>query len=274
MSATVSVRNPVVAGQFYPGLKNSLLEEVRGLLPEHCEKEDAKGILSPHAGYSYSGAVAAAVLSSIKTKGRYLILGPNHTGLGEAFGLSTDRVWKTPLGEVEVDQDLSEALIRKCPYIKRDGLSHSREHSIEVQLPFLQVVNPGFKFVPIVVSYQSLDIYREVGRCIAESILDLGVEKDTAIIASSDMTHYESSEDARKKDTVAIDAILSLDEKKLIDSVARLDISMCGYAPAAIMIFAAKKLGAKKAKLIKYQTSGDVTGDNSSVVGYAGIVIY
>jgi MEMO1 family protein len=168
---------------------------------------------------------------------------------------------------------LADAIIKNCGYIKSDSLSHQHEHSIEVQLPFLQILQKDFKIVPITVSHADLNIYKEVGKAIAGSIRALKIEKEITIIASSDMTHYESHENAKKKDSIAIDAILELDETKLVKRVLELDITMCGYAPAAIMIVAAKELGARRAKVVRYQTSGEASGDYSSVVGYAGLII-
>ncbi|MFH0764233.1 MAG: AmmeMemoRadiSam system protein B [Candidatus Omnitrophota bacterium] len=266
-------RNPVVAGQFYSGSKNALLKEVAGLVPEGMAREDAIGVVSPHAGYIYSGEVAAGVLGSIKPKAAYIILGPNHTGSGCRFALSPARIWKTPLGDVETDERLNLEIKKNCPLIKDDGLSHSHEHSIEVQLPILQYLNKNFKFVPIVISYAGLDVYRQIGKALAKSIKDLKLEKDITIIASSDMTHYEPQEIAKSKDSAAIEAILKLDEGELFERVSSMHITMCGYGPALIMIAASKALGAKKARLVKYATSGDVSGDYSSVVGYAGIII-
>lgn len=267
------IRNPAVAGQFYPGPKDVLLKELKTLIGNAAAKVDAIGVVSPHAGYMYSGVVAGSVFSSIKPRSTYIILGPNHTGLGEKFGLSNSQSWKTPLGEVKVNKALADAIKKHSSHIEYDDLSHAHEHSIEVQLPFLQFIKKDFDFVPIAISYADPDVYMNIGKAIADSIIGLKLKHDVMIIASSDMTHYESQASAKKKDGVAIEAILKLDDAGLVDSVSRLDISMCGYAPVAIMIAAAKLLGAKDAKLIKYQTSGDVSGDYSSVVGYAGIVI-
>ena len=267
------IRNPVVAGQFYSLDEDALRSEVNALINPKAKREDAIGIVSPHAGYVYSGSVAGSVMSSIKPKKTYVILGPNHTGLGEILGLDKSDHWSTPLGNIEIDRALAGAIKNNCAHIKDDSLSHAHEHSIEVQLPFLQVLQNGLRIVPIVVSYADLDLYRDVGKAIAKSVKDLNMEKDVTIIASSDMTHYESHERAKKKDSIAIDAILALDEEMLIEKVSKLDITMCGYAPTAIMLVAAKALGAKKAHLVKYQTSGDVSGDYQSVVGYAGIII-
>ena len=267
------VRNPVVAGQFYSGEKGPLKREIEALIDLKAKKEDAIGVISPHAGYTYSGPVAASVLSAISTKKTYVILGPNHTGLGEMFALDTNDSWRTPLGDIKIDRALADAIKKNCKYIKDDPLAHAHEHSIEVQLPFLQALQKDFKIVPIVISYADLAIYRDIGKAIAKSIKDLKIEREVTIIASSDMTHYESHESAKKKDFIAIEAIIKLDEARLVEKVLELGITMCGYAPAAIMMVAAKGLGAKSARLVKYQTSGDTSGDYSSVVGYAGLII-
>ena len=268
------IRNPAVAGQFYSGSKESLIKEVGKLILASPEKkEDAIGVISPHAGYAYSGSVAGATLSSIKPKPIYVIMGPNHTGLGSPFSLSTSDLWATPLGNVTINKTLAEKILKNCSEITKDEFAHIQEHSIEVQLPILQILQENFTIVPIVISPGKIEQYRKIGQAIAKSIKELKLEKDVTIIASSDMTHYESQNSAQEKDSRAIDAILKLDEEALMERIEKFDITMCGYAPAAIMIAAAKSLGAKKAKLIKYQTSADVTGDYSSVVGYAGIVI-
>ena len=268
-----TIRSAVVAGHFYPGSRTSLLREVESLIDSKAKKRDAVGVVSPHAGYAYSGSVAGSVLSAIAPKGNYVILGPNHTGLGERFGLDTSHSWMTPLGEARLNRALADAIRKNSRSIKDDFLSHAHEHSIEVQIPFLQVLQENFEFVPITVSYADLDAYREAGKAIAKAVKDLALEKDVTIIASSDMTHYEPQEEAKKKDAIAIEAVLALDEKRLVERVAEMDITMCGFAPTAIMIVAAKELGAKSARLVRYQTSGDTSGDYSSVVGYAGIII-
>jgi MEMO1 family protein len=268
------IRNPAVAGQFYSGSKESLIKEVEKLIPASAEKkEDAIGVISPHAGYTYSGSVAALTLSSIKPKPIYIIMGPNHTGLGSPFSLSTSDSWATPLGNVTINKTLAEKILKNCPQISKDEFAHIQEHSIEVQLPILQILQENFTIVPIVISSGTIEQYRKIGQAIAKSIKELKLEKDVTIIASSDMTHYESQNSAQEKDARAIDTILKLDEEALLECIEKFDISMCGYAPAVIMMAAAKLLGAKRALLIKYQTSGDSSGDYSSVVGYAGIVI-
>lgn len=266
-------RRPAVAGQFYSGSDRSLSREVESLVDRNAPKEDAIGVLSPHAGYVYSGGVAGSVLSSIRPKETYIIIGPNHTGLGREFSMSKDR-WSTPLGEVAIDGRLAEEILKTSKYIKEDELAHLHEHSIEVQLPFLQVLQKDFKLVPIVASYSSPAAYKAIGSELAAAVKALGMEKDVTMIASSDMTHYESHEAAKKKDEEAISAILKLDEDELARRIEKYDISMCGYASACVMLSYSKKMGATKAMLVEYRTSGDASGDYSSVVGYAGIVVY
>lgn len=265
-------RRPVVAGQFYPGRSAQLKEEVVSLMRPTSKKRAAIGVVAPHAGYMYSGGVAGYVYASIKEiKPSAVIIGPNHTGFGAKFSLMSEEAWLTPLGEVKVDKGLASQILKNSKLIKEDKLAHASEHSVEVQLPFLQVLKPDIKFVPIVASYADADTLITVGKDIAKAIEASG--KETLIVASSDMTHYESHQQAKTKDEKAIDAILKLDEAELIRRVEKYNISMCGYAPTAIMLAAAKELGAKKAELVKYQTSGDTSGDFSSVVGYAGIIV-
>jgi AmmeMemoRadiSam system protein B len=265
------IRNAVVAGQFYPASASELKAMIETIVDEKAEKEEVIGLISPHAGYIYSGPVAGAVISKIKLKDTFIIMGPNHTGSGKPLSIMTEGKWKTPLGEVEIDSELGKKLLSSSDYLEEDKIAHLYEHSIEVQLPFLQYFKSDFKLVPIVLSFASGAIYEEIGREIAKAVKELG--KKVVIIASSDMTHYEPEESAQEKDNQAIEAILDLNEDELLRRVEELNISMCGYAPAVSLIVAAKELGATEAKLVKYQTSGDVTGDYSSVVGYAGIII-
>jgi AmmeMemoRadiSam system protein B len=267
------IRREAVAGQFYPGGQTSLLREVESLIDSKAPKSDAFGVVSPHAGYVYSGSVAGNVLSCLKNRENYIILGPNHTGLGEAFGVDPSDAWRTPLGDVALSDRLRKAILSASGLFKPDKLCHAHEHSIEVQIPFLQVLQQSFELVPIVIAQSDLGTYRELGAAIASAVRSLKLERKTTIIASSDMTHYEPHEEAKRKDSSAIEALMELDEERLLDSVSRLDISMCGVAPAAVMLVAAKALGARSGRLIRYQTSGDTSGDYSSVVGYAGIII-
>ncbi|MFH0731842.1 MAG: AmmeMemoRadiSam system protein B [Candidatus Omnitrophota bacterium] len=267
------IRLPQVAGQFYPGTESSLRQEVQRLLTIGASpaKEKALGIIAPHAGFMYSGAVAGHVYSAIQVPGTIFILGPNHTGIGKRFSLHKQGHWRTPLGDVEVDSEIAQQLLKSCKYLDDDTAAHTYEHCLETQLPFLQYIKSDFKIVPIVLSAYNSDAYRSLGEAIASVAKNL--KKDFLIIASSDMSHYEGQKDAQKKDKKAIDAILKLDELQLINCVEGLNITMCGYIPAAIMLIAAKLLGAKEARLVKYQTSADVTGDYNAVVGYAGVII-
>lgn len=269
------IRKPVVAGHFYPAGKDALRRAVAGLRPQTPADVtvNAIGIVSPHAGYPYSGPVAAAVRAAVAPRQTYIIMGPNHTGLGLPFGLSTATAWTTPLGDVPVDTALAEAIAADSRHIRYDDLCHAQEHSVEVQLPFLQSTQEGFRFVPLVLADAPLDTYREIGIELAAAVRKCGVEKDVMIIASSDMTHYEPEAAAVKKDRMAIDAVLALDEARLMGAITRHGISMCGYAPVCAMLAAARSLGATGARLIRYATSGEATGDHSSVVGYAGIAI-
>jgi len=264
-------RSPIVAGQFYPLGAAAIEKQISEFIEKAAVKTNALGIVAPHAGYIYSGAVAGSVYSRIEPRPTYIIIGPNHTGNGKPYSIMSEGAWSMPQGEVEIDSDLAKGLLRNSEFLEEDFLAHAYEHSIEVQLPFLQYFKKAFKFVPIIVSYAQGHIYKAIGGEIAKAIKDSG--KNALIIASSDMTHYEAQEDARYKDMKAIEALLKLDEEELIKTVEKLDISMCGYAPVAVMLSAAKELGAKNAELVKYQTSGDISGDYSSVVGYAGIIV-
>ena len=265
------VRNPIVAGQFYPGSPDQLRSMIGEMVDEEAAKEEVIGLVSPHAGYIYSGPVAGATISRINFKDTFVIVGPNHTGGGKPFSIMTEGVWQTPLGEVEVDSELGKQILAASEHLQEDHQAHQYEHSIEVQLPFLQYFKSDIKLVPIILTHASGDIYKEIGKGIAKAIKELN--KGVVIIASSDMTHYEPQESAQRKDAQAIEAILDLDEDELLKRVQELNISMCGYAPAVSLISAAKELGAARAELVRYQTSGDTSGDYSSVVGYAGIII-
>ena len=272
-----NIRQPAVAGQFYPATEEELRQQLESFPDKREEslvKKTAFGCMLPHAGYMYSGAVAKSVVSQIEIPGTLIILGPNHTGRGGLFSIMNEGSWMTPLGSVSIDSKLAKKLKEKSPLLKTDFAAHESEHSIEVELPLLQYYKKDFSFVPIVIASTDFKNYQRLGLSIAAALKELHADKDTLLIASSDMTHYEDAATAKVKDTKAIQAIVELDEVKLWEKVRELDITMCGYAPAIVMIVAAKALGATKAELVKYQTSGDVTGDNSSVVGYAGIIVH
>jgi MEMO1 family protein len=264
-------REPAVAGQFYPDSPSQLRSMIESFVDKNAEKEDVVGLLAPHAGYIYSGAVTGAVISRVQFKDTFIILGPNHTGNGKPFSVMTEGSWKTPLGEVRIDSELAKKLVSVSKYLKADSLAHQFEHSIEVQVPFLQYFKPDVKIVPIILSLGTGDIYQQIGRDIVAAFREL--KREAVIFASSDMNHYEPQGIAKKKDQQAIEAMLDLNQNELLKRVEEQEISMCGFAPAVAMITAARELGAISPRLVKYQTSGDVSGDYNSVVGYAGIIV-
>ena len=265
------IRKPAVAGQFYPSSAQGLKGQIEAFIDKKANKTDAIACMLPHAGYIYSGGVAAQTLSRVNVKDKIILLGPNHTGFGPAFSIMTEGVWQTPLGEIEIDSNLAKKILQNSKYLEEDASAHAYEHSLEVELPFLQYFKTDFKIVPIILLSDEIKALKQIGEEIASVLKDS--KGSSMIVASSDMTHYEPQATAQNKDTEAIGAILELNEDKLIEKIRRLNISMCGYAPVIVMLKAAKILGAKGASLIKYQTSGDVTGDRSSVVGYAGIIV-
>lgn len=265
-------RKPAVAGQFYPQIEATLNKMLSKLVDVNAEKQEIKGVIMPHAGYVYSGYVAGATISKVDIKKTVVILGTNHTGAGEPFSIMTKGSWTTPLGEVKIDVEIAESILKESSFLKEDSLSHLNEHSIEVELPFLQYLRKDVKIVPIVISNSGINELRTLGREIADGFKKIG--RTALFMASTDFTHYESKESAEGKDRLAIDAILALDEERLLSTVQKNRISMCGVAPTCALISICKNLNAKKAGLVKYQTSGDITGDYSSVVGYAGLVIW
>jgi AmmeMemoRadiSam system protein B len=264
-------RAPAVAGQFYYGTRERLLDQVGQYIVGDAPKEDVIGVIVPHAGLIYSGPVAGAVYSSIRFPKTFVLLGPNHTGLGSPISLSDDNEWETPLGILEVDKKLAAKIIQNDPGVTRDDRAHLFEHSLEVQLPFISYFSKDAKIVPIALLSASVGDCIELGRAIARAVKT--VDYPVVIAASSDMSHYVSEKAARQKDQKAIDRVLAVDPEGLYETVVRERISMCGYMPATAMLSAARELGANSARLVKYATSGDVSGDYDSVVGYAGIVV-
>jgi AmmeMemoRadiSam system protein B len=264
------IRNPYVAGYFYPGTASELRAMIASFTDKSVPKEEAIGLLVPHAGYQYSGAVTGAAVSRIKFKDTFIIMGPTHTGMGKPFSVMAAGTWKTPLGEVEVDEELARALIGVSRHLEEDYQAHQEEHAVEVQLPFLQYFKPDVRIVPIILAGANLSDYKEIGSDIAGAIKEL--KREVVVMASGDMTHYEPHDTAREKDMKAVEAMLALDEDELARRYRGLSISMCAYGPVACLIAAAKELGATGAELVKYQTSGDATGDYAAVVGYAGVI--
>jgi len=267
------IRKPVVAGSFYPQDANSISEQIRSFQPQNDDKFDAIAALLPHAGYQYSGRVAVTTANKLNLKDTIILLGPNHTGRGESASIVTNGKWQTPLGEIEIDSLFAGCLRERCAFLKNDTHAHAYEHSLEVELPILQYFKSDFKIVPIVFMIDDFSVLVEVGNCLAQVIQDLRRKDSVLIIASSDMTHYESYEEAAKKDNLAIQEILELNASGLIKKIFQYNISMCGWMPTVVMLTAAKKLGATGGRLILYETSAAVTQDYGSVVGYAGIII-
>jgi AmmeMemoRadiSam system protein B len=264
-------RHPAVAGRFYPRDGDTLLKDVQAYLSTQAATIPALGCVVPHAGYIYSGAVAGAVYAQIDVPRRCLVLCPNHTGKGRPLAIMSQGVWETPLGEVPIDAALADTLKKKFPLLADDVDAHRSEHAIEVELPFLQARRPDFTFVPIALGTAQFDVLEKLGEAVAETVQPQSDK--ILIIASSDMNHYENDAITRVKDHKAIERMLALDAHGLFDVVMREEISMCGFGPAVVMLTATKRLGATSAELIRYATSGDVSGDREMVVGYAGVVV-
>jgi hypothetical protein len=264
------VRRPAVAGYFYPRNTDELRAMIRGMVDPGAKKEKAFAVISPHAGFVYSGPVAGAVYSSVVLPEHIVMLGPSHRGQRSLFGMMDKGSWRTPLGEVPLDSGLAESMLRHTSLLRIEESAHADEHSLEVQLPFIQFLSPGFSIVPVCISpvadYVELE---ELGKSLAAAIRESGQE--ALIVASTDMSHYVSQETARKKDALAIERILALDARGLYRVVQEENISMCGFQPTTAAILAAKGLGASRADLIRYMTSGETSGDFSQVVGYAGL---
>jgi len=277
----VKIRRPCQAGAFYAGTAESLKTQIEncflhefgpGKIPEIVEgRRQTIGFVCPHAGYMFSGAVAAHAYYKLALDGKpdvVFLFGPNHGGYGSGLAVMNDGFWRTPLGDVEIDSESANQVVRESGIVDVDDSAHRIEHSIEVQLPFLQYLyGSKFKIVPICFLMQDLSSAREVGEAVAKVLAG----KNGVIIASSDMTHYEPQESAKRKDRMVLEAVEAMDESKLYSVIEAHRISACGYGPIAALIAAAKMLGAKEAKLLCYKTSGDVIGDYSSVVGYAAV---
>ncbi len=270
--ASTMVREPAVAGMFYPGGARSLEQEVARHLREDTSHHDLLGCVAPHAGYMYSGPVAGRLYGHLRIPRRVVILGPNHTGLGSRVAVAPHLSWRTPLGPEPLDRELADLLLAEYPSAVPDELAHGREHSLEVQLPFIQVRRPGALVLPVVLQHLSLPECLELGAALARAIRRAG--EPVGIVASSDMTHYEPDPVARERDRLAIDAALTLDPAELYDTVHANRISMCGVVPATVMLEAVRHLGVTGGHLVDYATSGDTGGDRSSVVGYAGLCFH
>ena len=281
-------RKSIVAGSFYDADKESLSQQIKHCflheigpqrLPEHDKniqhERNIKGVISPHAGFIFSGPIAAyhfLRLSYEKTPQTIIIIGPNHRGLGKEIAIMSAGYWETPLGNIEIDEQMAKNIINydNKHLIKEDEQAHAFEHSIEVQLPFLQFIYPKnqFKIIPICVSNQQLVKMKYL----ADTIFQATKEKSCLLIASSDFTHYETQESAKRKDAEAIDKIINMDINLFYDTISRKSASICGPGPIAIVTEVCKKLGINRGRLLKYATSGDVSGMYEQVVGYASII--
>jgi AmmeMemoRadiSam system protein B len=266
------LRLPAVAGRFYP----SHPEELKTLIRKCTVAEPGRGpvpvraCLVPHAGYAYSGHVAGAVFARIVLPRKIIILGVRHYPRGEPAAILSSGAWRTPLGDARIDEDLAEALKKACPLLREDSVAHSSEHSLEVQLPFLQVLAPDFTFVPVAlgtVRYESLVSVGEAIRRVLEASME-----DVLLLTTSDLNHYEDDATTRIKDHKAVDQLQAMNPRGLYDTCRDEDISMCGLGPATAMLTALNLLGVKKSELVKYATSADISGDRSAVVGYAGMI--
>jgi AmmeMemoRadiSam system protein B len=278
----LKVRRPCQAGTFYAGTAESLRAQIEqcfthtlgpGTIPKIVVSgpRNLVGFISPHAGYEYSGPVASHGFHHLAVDGKpeiIVIFGPNHTGQGSAIATMNEGVWRTPLGDAKIDTPTADSIVKESRIVDLDDTAHMFEHSIEVQLPFLQYLyGSDFRFVPIAFLMQDLESSREIGEATAKALMN----KNAVIIASSDMTHYEPQKSVEKKDNLVIEAIEKMDESQLYTVIEDYGISACGYGPIVALITAAKALGARNAKLLCHATSGDVTDDFSSVVGYASI---
>jgi MEMO1 family protein len=276
-------RPAAVAGTFYPRdpleLKQLIEQSFRdqhfgpGKMPPSYMQRRIYGIVSPHAGYVYSGAVAANGFYEVSSMDfdNVVMIGPNHYGIGSGAATMHDGVWETPLGQIEINSNLALEISKNSGIVDFDNFAHSRDHCLEVQIPFLQYVKENiFKIIPIVLIMQDKETAVDIGKSIAQSALDM--DTNTLLIASSDFTHYESNSDAYRKDNELINAILSLDVSKFYAVLQKLVVSACGYGAIASVMKAVKELGATKGELLKYATSGDVTGDMTAVVGYSSII--
>lgn len=269
---STTVRQTAVAGTFYPVVEDELQRELNRLVPFEDEHHDLLACISPHAGYVYSGGVAGKLFGHLDVPRRVVVLGPNHTGSGAEVAVAPHRQWDTPLGPASVDLDFGQRLIQRFPGAELDDRAHWREHSIEVQLPFLMNRHPDIQIVPVCLQHLSASDCLDLGDALTTIIEEMG--EPVGIVASSDMTHYQPDSVARQLDHMAIEAALARDPQRLYSTVHREGITMCGVIPATVALAAANRLGATAAHLVAYATSGDTSGDYTAVVGYAGICIH
>jgi MEMO1 family protein len=265
------LRLPAVSGRFYPSDPLELTALVRkyAAIAPVLAPARVRACLVPHAGYVYSGQVTGAVLARIALPKKIIILGVRHHPRGESLAILSSGGWRTPLGDAAIDEPLALALREACPLLREDSVAHSAEHSLEVQLPFLQVLVPDFTFVPVALGTVHFEKLVSVGEALAQV---LAQREDVLLLTTSDLNHYEDDATTRVKDRKAIDQLLALDPRGLYDTCRNERISMCGLGPAVAMLTALNKLGVRRADLVKYATSADVSGDRTAVVGYAGMI--
>jgi AmmeMemoRadiSam system protein B len=265
------LRLRTVSGTFYPDNSRELSRQIHNFLqPEAAQQKiSCRACLVPHAGYMYSGHVAAAVYERIQFPKRIIILGVRHFPYGAEAAILSEGAWRTPLGDAPVDSGLAAKISRACPLLCEDSVAHEREHSLEVQIPFLQVLNPGFSFVPIALGTIRFDELVSIGESLAKI---LSSDPEVFLLATSDFNHYENDATTRRKDRFAVERILQLDARGLFDVCRKEKISMCGLGPAVAALTALNQIGVENAELVKYATSADVSGDTSSVVGYGGFL--
>ena len=274
------LRLPAVAGRFYPANPNELASVVRRMTAlraanatapaTDADKISVSACLVPHAGYMYSGAVAGEVFGNIALPRKILILGVRHFPRGESTAILSNGAWRTPLGDAPIDTDLAMALRDACPRLREDSVAHSQEHSLEVQIPFLQVLAPGFSFVPVALGTVRFEDLVSVGEAVSRVLM--AAKEPVLLLATSDLNHYEDDATTRVKDAKAVEKLLALDARGLFDVCRQQKISMCGLGPAVATITALRAMGVAQGALVRYATSADVSGDTSSVVGYAGVV--
>jgi MEMO1 family protein len=270
------IRLPAVAGQFYPGNAVQVVAQLDQLIHPSSAPQDAIAIVVPHAGWMYSGPTAGFAYSNVRIPDRVIMVGPNHHGVGSPYALYSAGAWRTPVGDVSIDEDLAAKLRGHCHFLAEDAHAHDHEHSLEVQVPMLLRLNPIVHIVPVLIGGGWPESggranLRDIGHAIAATVKEHGLP--VLLLASTDLNHYEDQDTSNRKDKLALDAILQLDEDTLMNRVRDHEISMCGVAAAYIVLVAAKQLGATQARLLDYRTSGDVTGDYSAVVGYGAVVI-
>jgi hypothetical protein len=264
-------REPAVAHQFYPGDPATLKHTLDSLIPAATARQKALAVVSPHAGYIYSGSVAGETFAAVEIPRDIVMLGPNHHGYGAVVAVMEKGAWSMPLGEVPINSVLAQGLLAQTELIAADTLAHRFEHSLEVQVPFLQYLRPDLTLLPMVISHLSFKACQEVGEALAAVIEQY--RQPVLIVASSDMTHYESRAAATAKDSLVLERIEALDPEGLYNTVRSNKITMCGVMPTTIALIAALRLGATRARLVRYTDSGEASGDTSQVVGYAGFVI-